>query len=255
MTELTKTVLISGAASGIGLALTNLYCSMGYRVLAGYYPEDPHSPDEASKNIDKNRDNVSWFPLDVSCSKSVSNFMKQSTIDNQNIDIVVANAGALRSSPMVDMTDEKWNEMINIDLSGVFRLFRDAIPHLNNNASLVAVSSIAGGVYGWQEHAHYAAAKAAIPGLCRSIAVELGNRNIRCNAVIPGLIETPQSLDKVNSLGPDGLKKASKSIPLGRVGMPVEVANLIRFLTSDDASYITGQSFVIDGGLTVKWPD
>jgi 3-oxoacyl-[acyl-carrier protein] reductase len=77
---------------------------------------------------------------------------------------------------------------------------------------------------------------------------------VRCNAVIPGLIETPQSLDAVNSLGPDGLREAARAIPLQRVGRPQEIATLIRFLTSDDASYITGQSIIADGGLTVRWP-
>lgn len=119
---------------------------------------------------------------------------------------------------------------------------------------MVAVSSIAGGVYGWGEHAHYAAAKAGVLGLCRSLAVELAQRGIRVNALIPGLIETPQSSDPVNSLGPEGLRRAGGSIPWGRVGRPEEVASAIRFLTSDDAGYITGQSLVVDGGLTVAMP-
>jgi 3-oxoacyl-[acyl-carrier protein] reductase len=119
---------------------------------------------------------------------------------------------------------------------------------------MVAVSSIAGGVYGWENHTHYSAAKAGVPGLCRAVAMELAPRHIRCNAVIPGLIETPQSLDAVNSLGPDGLREAARGIPLKRVGRPSEIATLIRFLTSDDASYITGQAIIADGGLTVRWP-
>jgi 3-oxoacyl-[acyl-carrier protein] reductase len=118
---------------------------------------------------------------------------------------------------------------------------------------LVAISSIAGGVYGWQEHAH-AAAKATVP-VCRSLAVELAPRGIRCNAVIPGLIETPQSLDKQNSLGPEGLAKAARSIPLGRVGCPDDIARVVAFLTSDESRYLTGQSLIVDGGLTVRWPD
>jgi 3-oxoacyl-[acyl-carrier protein] reductase len=89
-------------------------------------------------------------------------------------------------------------------------------------------------------------------GLIRSLAVELAPRQIRVNAVIPGLIETPQSLDPVNSLGPDGLQRAGKDIPWGRVGKPEEVASVIAFLTSHDAQYVTGQSLIVDGGLTVN---
>ena len=153
------------------------------------------------------------------------------------------------------MTDEAWNGMLDVDLTGVMRTFRSAVRHMQGAGALVAVSSIAGGVYGWQDHAHYAAAKAGVPGLCRSLAVELASRGIRCNAVIPGLIETPQSLDAQNSLGPEGLAQAARGIPLGRVGKASEVAELVRFLTSDLASYITGQSIIVDGGLTVRWPE
>jgi 3-oxoacyl-[acyl-carrier protein] reductase len=134
------------------------------------------------------------------------------------------------------------------------RTLRAAARHIEANGAMVAISSIAGGVYGWPEHAHYAAAKAGVPGLCRAIAMELAPRGVRCNAVIPGLIETPQSLDAKNSLGPEGLVQAARSIPLRRVGRPSEIATLVRFLTSDDASYITGQTIVADGGMTVSWP-
>ena len=123
---------------------------------------------------------------------------------------------------------------------------------MTEGGAMVAVSSIAGAVYGWEGHAHYAAAKAGVLGLIRSVAVELGPQGIRANAVIPGLIETPQSLDPVNSLGPDGLARAGKDIPWGRVGTPAEVASVIAFLTSSQAGYVTGQSLIVDGGLTVK---
>lgn len=119
---------------------------------------------------------------------------------------------------------------------------------------MVAVSSIAGGVYGWGGHAHYGAAKAGVLGLCSSLAVELAPLGVRVNAVVPGLVETPQSLDPVNSYGPEGLAAAGAGIPLGRVGRPEEIARVIRFLCSDDASYLTGQALVVDGGLTVRMP-
>jgi 3-oxoacyl-[acyl-carrier protein] reductase len=155
---------------------------------------------------------------------------------------------------LAELTDEAWDDMLSVDLTGVLRTFRSAAARMAGEGSMVAVSSIAGGVYGWADHAHYAAAKAGVLGLCRSLAVELAPRGIRVNALIPGLIETPQSSDPVNSLGPEGLRRAGGSIPWGRVGHPEEVASAIRFLTSDDAGYITGQSLVVDGGLTVAMP-
>jgi NAD(P)-dependent dehydrogenase (short-subunit alcohol dehydrogenase family) len=175
--------------------------------------------------------------------------------DDFRLDIAVANAGILRRAALAGMTDKHWNDMLNVDLTGVVRLLRAAAGAMREGGALVAVSSIAGGVYGWGEHAHYAAAKAGVLGLIRSVGVELAPRGIRANAVIPGLIETPQSLDAENSLGPDGLEAAGHSIPVGRVGHADEVARAIRFLTSDDASYITGQHLVVDGGLTVRFPD
>ncbi len=170
------------------------------------------------------------------------------------IDHVVANAGVLRAAALTEMSDAQWQEMIEIDLTGVMRTFRAAARRMQQGGGMVALSSLAGGVFGWGQHAHYAAAKAGVPGLCRSVAVELAPRGIRCNAVIPGLIETPQSLDAVNSLGPEGLAAAARTIPLGRVGRPEDVARLVLFLAGEDASYITGQSIVVDGGLTVRWP-
>ena len=167
---------------------------------------------------------------------------------------MVANAGILRQAALAQMSDVQWNEMLGVDLGGVIRLFRAASQHMTGSGSMVAISSIAGGVCGWGGHAHYAAAKAGMLGLCRSLAVELAPRAIRCNAVVPGLIETPQSLDPVNSLGAEGLKQAASLVPLQRIGRADEVAELVGFLCSERAAYITGQSIIIDGGLTVRMP-
>lgn len=250
-----KVALITGAASGIGQALAVAFARHGVAVAGGYFPADPHDPDITSRLVADVGGECLMAALDVTRTESVDALAEEAVRQFGRLDYAVANAGLLRRAPLLEMTDERWNEMLDVDLTGVMRTFRAASRHMGEGAAMVAISSIAGGVYGWQDHAHYAAAKAGVPGLCRSLAVELAARGIRCNAVIPGLIETPQSLDSKNSLGPEGLARAAKAIPLGRVGRADEVASLVRFLCSDESSYLTGQSIVIDGGLTVRWPE
>lgn len=192
---------------------------------------------------------------DVTDPASVDAFTDAAHDHFGRLGLVVANAGALDSAGLAGLSDDRWHRLLEVDLTGVLRTLRSASAAMTGGGAMVAVSSIAGGVYGWQHHAHYAAAKSGVLGLVRSLAVELAPRGIRANSVIPGLIETPQSLDEENSLGAEGLKTAGGGIPAGRAGRPEEVARAIRFLTSDDASYITGQQLVVDGGLTVRFPD
>ncbi len=247
--------LVTGAASGIGQAVAVAYARMGVRVMGGYLPADPHDPAETERLVAQAGGECSMMAMDVTDSASLDAIAAAAVERFGRLDYAVANAGLLRRAPLLEMSDEQWNEMLNVDLTGVMRTFRSASRHIREGGALVAISSIAGGVYGWQDHAHYAAAKAGVPGLCRSLAVEFAPRGLRCNTIIPGLIETPQSLDSKNSLGAYGLAKAGKAIPLGRVGRASEVADLVCFLTGPASSYITGQSIVIDGGLTVRWPE
>jgi 3-oxoacyl-[acyl-carrier protein] reductase len=250
----THVAIITGAASGIGQALTVAYAEIGVAVVGGFLPADPHDPARTERLARAAGGRCVMMPVDVTSAEQVDALAQCAVDEFGRLDFAVANAGLLRQAPLTEMRDDQWHEMIDVDLTGVMRTFRSASRHMEANGAMVAVSSIAGGVYGWEQHVHYSAAKSGVPGLCRAVAMELAPRGIRCNAVIPGLIETPQSLDAKNSLGPEGLKKAARGIPLGRVGRAREVATLIRFLTGQDASYITGQTLVVDGGLTVRWP-
>jgi 3-oxoacyl-[acyl-carrier protein] reductase len=250
-----KVALITGGASGIGQALAVAYARAGCRSVVGYFPGDPHDVGETVRLVEEAGGACVPFSVDVRDAANVDAFAAQAVESFGRLDIAVAGAGILRRAPLEEMTDDAWHAMLDVDLTGVLRTFRSAVPHLSDGGAMVAISSIAGGWYGWDDHAHYAAAKSGVLGLCRSMATELASRRIRVNAMIPGLIETPQSLDEVNSLGPAGLEQAGKGIPWGRVGRADEVARAIRFLTSDDAGYITGQQLIVDGGLTVRWPD
>lgn len=252
MTPDHRVAAITGAASGIGRALAVHYARHGVRSVIGTFPGDPHDPEETLSLVKEANGEGVIQEVDVRTTVSVDAFAQRAVEEYGRLDYAVANAGILRNSPLEEMSDELWHDMLNVDLTGVLRTLRAGAARMADGGAMVAVSSIAGGVYGWEEHAHYAAAKAGVLGLVRSVAVELGPRGIRANAVIPGLIETPQSLDPVNSLGPEGLQRAGKDIPWGRVGRPDEVASVIGFLTSDEAMYITGQSLIVDGGLTVK---
>lgn len=249
-----KVAVISGAASGIGQAVAVAYARAGVKTVAGYFPGDPHDVAETVTAVEQAGGQCLPFPVDVRSPEQCDALARQSADEYGGIDIPVASAGILRCARLDELTDEAWDEMLSVDLTGVLRLFRSTVRLMTGSGAMVALASIAGGVYGWQDHAHYAAAKSGILGLCRSLATELAPRGIRVNSVIPGVIESPQSLDPENSLGPEGLAAAAALIPLARVGTPDELARTVRFLTSDDAAYITGQQLIVDGGLTVRWP-
>jgi 3-oxoacyl-[acyl-carrier protein] reductase len=249
-----KVAVISGGGSGIGRALAVAYARAGAHSVIGYLPSDPHDATDTVRAVEAAGGRCTAVPMDVRSFEDTERLAQTALDEYDRLDIAVAAAGILRRAPLAEMTDQAWDDMMAVDLSGVLRVFRSCSTRMTRGGAMVATSSIAGGVYGWEEHSHYAAAKAGLLGLCRSLAVELAPREIRVNTVIPGLIESPQSLDAVNSLGREGLDAAGSIIPWGRVGNVDEAARTIRFLTSDDSAYVTGQQLIVDGGLTVRWP-
>ena len=249
-----KVAVISGGGSGIGRALAVAYARAGAHSVIGYLPSDPHDAADTVRAVEAAGGRCTAVPMDVRSFADTERLAQTALDDYGRLDISVAAAGILRRAPLAEMSDEAWDDMMAVDLSGVLRVFRSCSTRMTQGGAMVATSSIAGGVYGWEEHSHYAAAKAGLLGLCRSLAVELAPRKIRVNTVIPGLIESPQSLDPVNSLGREGLDAAGSIIPWGRVGNVDEAARVLRFLTSDDSAYVTGQQLIVDGGLTIRWP-
>ena len=250
-----RVAVITGAASGIGAALAVQLAEHGADIVIPVFAGDPHDPSAVVAAVEAAGGRALTVPADVRRTEEVDAVFQAALERWGRVDHVVAGAGVLRRQPLDTMTDAAWDDMVQVDLNGVMRTLRAGARHLGAGGSMVAVSSIAGGVYGWVAHSHYAACKAAVIGLARSAAAELAPRGIRVNTVIPGLIETPQSTDATNSLGAAGLQAAGARIPWGRVGTSAEAAAVIRFLLSREARYVTGQELVVDGGMTILMAD
>ncbi len=245
------TVLITGAGIGIGAATARAFAGAGYRVIVTDVLDDEGQG--VALGINEGGGEAEYRHLDVASTEQVERAVSEVQGRYGPLDCVVANAGIAHRVPLTQLTDEKWDHTHEIDLKGVMRVCRAAAPAMRQRGegSMIAVSSIMGVAYGWDEHVQYSAAKAGVVGLVRGLAVELARDGIKVNGIAPGYIRTAQALSEEHSLGPEGLEKAAEFIPMGRVGEPEDVADVILFLASDAARYLTGQVVVVDGGLLV----
>ncbi len=246
-----KTVLITGAGIGIGRATALAFGAAGYHVFVTDILKAEGN--EVVKTICEAGGSAEFHKLDVTSTGQVNALVASIEKMWGALDVVVGNAGIAHRVPLGEMTDQKWDQTFDIDLKGIFRVARAAAPTMRaaGRGAIIAVSSIMGVAYGWDEHAHYSAAKAGVVGLVRGLAVELAGDGVRVNGIAPGYIRSAQSLSVQHSLGPEGLEKAGEFIPMGRVGEPDEIADVILFLASNAARYMTGQTVVVDGGLLV----
>lgn len=246
-----QTVLITGAGIGIGRASALAFANAGYRVVVTDVLD--REGREAFDAIKALGGEAEFHPLDVRSTEAVAAVVARVEATHGGIEAVVANAGIAHKAPLAELSDEEWQHTIDIDLTGVFRTIRAAVAGMRRRRRGVAIalSSIMGVAYGWDEHIHYSAAKTGVVGLVRGFAVELARDGIRVNGIAPGYIRTAQALSTEHSLGAAGLEAAAKFIPLGRVGEPEDIADVAVFLASDAARYITGQVIVVDGGLLV----
>ena len=244
---MSPTVLITGAGIGIGRATAKAFGKAGYHVIATDVLER-----EGQSLVAEIGKNAEFHKLDVRSTENANAVVAAVEKKHGALDCIVANAGVAHKVPLAQMTDEKWDHTFDIDLKGIFRVVRAAAPAMKaaKKGSIVAVSSIMGVAYGWDDHVHYSAAKSGVVGLVRGLAVELARDGIRVNGIAPGYIRTAQLLSKEHSVGPDA-DKCGEYIPMGRIGEPEEIADVIQFLASNAARYMTGQVVVVDGGLLV----
>jgi 3-oxoacyl-[acyl-carrier protein] reductase len=245
-----KTAIITGAARGIGEAIAIKLAEHGAHIAFTYVSES--SADKASALEIKLKE----FDVKAKAYKSnASVFAEAETLINDvlkefgNIDVCVNNAGISKDNLLLRMTAEQWDDVINVNLKSVYNITKQVIRPMMKakKGSIINMSSIIG-IRGNAGRSSYAASKAGIIGFTKSIAQELGSRNIRCNAIAPGFIET----DMTQYLNDGEVSKAYLSkIPLGRFGSAEEIANTTLFLASDLSSYITGQVISACGGLNI----
>ena len=245
------TVIITGAGIGIGHAAALAFAKAGYHV--GVTDVLEAEGKDTVKQIEKAGGSAEFHKVDVTDTGNVNAVVAAFEKKNGAIDAAIANAGIAHKVKLEDMTDDKWAHTLDVDLNGVFRLCRAVAPGMRQrrNGAIVATSSIMGVGYGWHDHVQYNAAKTGVVGLVRGLACDLGADQVRVNGIAPGYIRSAQSLSTVHSLGPAGLEKAAEYIPLGRVGEPADIADVMVFLCSHGARYISGQTIIVDGGLMV----
>ncbi len=248
---MTEIVLITGAGIGIGRATAKAFAKAGYHVVATDILDAECTSVVAEITADGGT--AEFHLLDVRLTEAANAVVAAVEARHGGIDVIVANAGIAHRVPLAEMSDEKWDHTFEIDLKGIFRVVRPALAGMKarKKGAVVALSSIMGVAYGWDEHVHYSAAKSGVVGLVRGLAVELARDGIRVNGIAPGYIRTAQLLSKEHSLGPEAADKAGEFIPMGRIGQPEEIADVALFLASSAARYMTGQVVVVDGGLLV----
>ena len=234
-----KNVLITGGTRGIGAACSEIFVKNGYSVYATY------NNHEKSANEISQRLGIKVYKMDISNRTDVRDTLKQIIVDAGKIDILINNAGIAQQKLFIDLEDNDWDNMINTNLTGVYNVTREVLKNMvsQNNGSIVNVSSI-WGQCGASCEVHYSASKAGVIGLTKALAKEMAMSGIRVNCVCPGMIETQMN----SAFSKEDIEGICEEIPMGRSGTPMECAELIYFLASEKASYITGQIIGVNGG-------
>jgi len=239
-----KVVIITGSGGGIGKETALLFAKEGAKVVVADVNEKGGT--ETVENIKKAGGEAFFAKLDVSSRDQIKQVVKDTIAKYGKIDVLINNAGIIQDALVVKMTEEQWDKVININLKGPFNCIQAVVEQMINQGSgvIINISSIVA-LYGNVGQTNYAATKAGLIGMTKTLAKELGKKGIRVNAVAPGFIYTPMTATVPEKI----LELMKEKTPLRRLGKPEDVANTLLFLSSDEASFINGAVISVDGGL------
>lgn len=244
-----KVAIVTGAADGIGLAITTAFASQGARVVMVDINETKCT--EEAEILKSKGGEVLALPCSVADSEAIRNVVDRTLVSFGKIDILVNNAAIALSGHITQMPDEDWDQLMDINLKGVFRAIKLVMPHMlrQKSGNIINISSLQG-MRSWDNWTAYAAAKGAINAMTVQLAGQFGSQGIRVNAIAPGAIMTPLNEKRVKTEGNGFLTSSINQSALGRMGEVEEVAQTAVFLASDEAPFITGENIKIDGGLS-----
>ena len=240
-----KVALVTGASKGIGRAIAQKFVEMGAQV-AFTYLSSVEKGQQLEQELSADGGRAKGYRSDAADFAQAEQLVEDVVKEFGKLDIVVNNAGITRDGLLMRMNEEQWDAVINTNLKSVFNVTKAASKHMMRakTGSFINITSVVG-IKGNAGQANYAASKAGIIGFTKSIALELGSRNIRSNAIAPGFIET----EMTGELDQKVVDEWRKAIPLRRGGTPEDVANTAVFLASDQSAYISGQVLQVDGGM------
>jgi 3-oxoacyl-[acyl-carrier protein] reductase len=244
MSNQNKVAIVTGAKQGIGLGIAQDLAKAGYNIVISDINQG--DCDNTTNQIKVEGDNVIGIACDVSNKSQVDNLISQTIQQLGRVDVLVNNAGIYPFKAFQEIQEEDWDKVLDVNLKGIFLTSQSVSKVMSEGGRIINISSIAS-IIGFQGLTHYCASKGGVNSLTRVLALELAAQNITVNAVLPGAIATPGA-----QMPEDTKQQTIANIPLQRIGNPEDIANIVTFLASDKSSYITGQTFVVDGGWTLR---